>query len=762
MKKSKLLCLVLALVMVLSLAACGGTGDDTTNNDTGKDTSSNDTSGNDTSGNDTSDEWVEPVDDRRFILSQSEYGVDYTDVYVTYGKGFTIDQVTEDPETGLAHATFDGVDYELGMNFLSYAMVYNTQVPEGGRWKTEDDVYATWWKYYVTRWNYLMPEVPLYSNEYYDIYNAQIKGTSEHPTNPFWSPINALVEWTSEKADNDIIVGNSTELNGRFRYPTWGGGNPPASDLDINSLISGLETVSVTKEGGYTVNPTVVDNLTETDNEDGSHTYTIKIKDDLKLSDGSPITAKNYLVTLLMNCGPVSVQAGGNGTSGLSIQGYAAYHAYDGTNAGAEGVSRTFSGVRLLDDYTFSITVTSDYYPYFYAITYAGFSPESMELWLGDDVDIKDDGEGCYLTDAWYAKNGDTYTHAAQITAAVDNNDQTYPVSGPYMIDNFDQASKVATLVVNPYFKGNYEGVKPQIGKVVFKRIISQTQLQDFQSGGVDVLAGVTGGTATDEALALVAANPDKYVATHYSRAGYGKLAFRCDLGPARFTEVRQAIAYCMDRATFAKDFTGGYGGVVDGPYYTGSWMYQAAVADGMVLNTYPTSADTAIALLEEYGWCYNADGTHYTGDGVRYKKLSAEQIDEDEINWASKDGAYKVEKVGDYYYMPLVINWYGTTENEFTDMLVTGFQESDNIKAIGMVVQNTFGDFNPMMDEYYQGLYEAGYSGVPVYNAFNLATGFTSAAYDYSFNWDNDPEQYDNGYPAAYLRDMADAIWAD
>ena len=222
---------------------------------------------------------------------------------------------------------------------------------------------------------------------------------------------------------------------------------------------------------------------------------------------------------------------------------------------------------------------------------------------------------------------------------------------------------------------------------------------------------------------------------------------------------VRQAIAYCMDRATFAKDFTGGYGGVVDGAYYAGSWMYQAAVEDGMILNTYPTSADSAIAVLEQYGWVYNADGTPYSGEGPRYKKLHADQIDEKELTYASKDGAYKVEQVGDDYYMPLVLNWYGTTDNPFTDLLVTGFQNNDNIAAAGFVVQNTFGDFNPMLDELSQGGYDAGYNGVPTYNVFNFATSFSTAVYDYSFSWTIDPSIYDM-YSAYYLKDTADAIW--
>ena len=38
---------------------------------------------------------------------------------------------------------------------------------------------------------------------------------------------------------------------------------------------------------------------------------------------------------------------------------------------------------------------------------------------------------------------------------------------------------------------------------------------------------------------------------------------------------LRQPLTYCLDRASFAKTFTGGYGGIVDGAYYAGSWMYK-------------------------------------------------------------------------------------------------------------------------------------------------------------------------------------------
>ncbi len=689
-------------------------------------------------------------------LSEGSEG-DYTELYTAIGKDVTVDQVIEDPDTGLVYLDVDGVRYELGMDFLSMAMVYNCTVPEGGAWETEDDVYASWWRWYIQRWNYLMPEVPLYSNEYYDVYNAQIKGVEEYPTNPYWGPANALIDWTSEKSDGSIILGNVTELSGRLRSSSFGVSSPGAGDLDVENLITGLETVATTKEGGYEVNPTVVKDLQSTENDDGSMTYTISLYDDLQFSDGSAVTAKNYLVSVLMGSSQVSVQAGGQGTSGLNFVGYADFNAYTGPDS-AEG-SKVFSGIRLIDDYTFSVTVDPQYLPYYYAITYAGFSPQPLALWLGDGVDIMDDGEGVYLSDEFYAMDGDSYTHAQQIEHAVWDHTTDYPYSGAYTIESYDDADHSAVLKRNPNFKGNYEGTKPSIETVVYKRIITETQLADFQSGGIDVLSGVTGGDATDEALALVEANPDKYVATHYSRAGYGKLGFRGDLGPAQFAAVRQAISYCMDRATFAKDFTGGYGGVTDGPYYTGSWMYQKAVADGMLLNAYDTSVDKAIEVLEADGWVYNADGSDYSGEGVRYKKIPKAEMNDYDLTYASVDGTYTVTEVGDDCYMPLVLNWYGTSENDFTDLLVTGFMENDNIKSAGFVVQQTVGDFNPMLDELYQGALGVSYSGTPTYNCFNFATGFNTAAYDYSWNWRLDPYQFENN-SICYVKDMADAYW--
>lgn len=741
----KILALLLVAVMALSLVACGGETVETTT-----------ATGNTEAPATTEEVVAEEVISSIQMLNGKEYGVDYVSLYEQLGADVTIDQVIEDTATGLAYIEVDGTEYELGLDFLTMAMVYNTSVPEGGIWETEDDVYATWWKLYMQRWNYLLPEIPLYSNEYYDLYNAQIEGVVEYPTNPYWSPASALIDWTSAKADNSIILGSATDLSGKFRYATFGGTNPGSSDLDIQNLTTGLETVSTTKEGGYQWNDTVVKEHEEVENEDGTKTYTITIYDDLKLSDGSPVTAKNYLAfTMAFSTAVAAEAAGKDHMSGKTVVGYEDFAAYTGPDS--EAGTKEFAGLRMIDDYTFSITISADYLPYYYAIAYGGVSAYDTGLWLGD-CDIMDDGNGCYLSDEFYAKDGDSYVMASHIYDSAWNTDDTYAYSGPYAVSEYDDSDKSAVLTLNPYFKGNYEGTVPTIEKVVYKKVVTTTQMADLTSGNLDVISGITGGDETDEAITMADASEGKYVYTHYSRAGYGKLGFRADFGPVQYTEVREAIAYCMDRAAFAKEFTGGYGGVVDGPYYSGSWMYKAAVEQGMILDAYATSADSAIAVLEAGGWIYDAEGNAYTS-GVRYKKIPGDVATENDKTYQSKDGAYKTTEVNGDYYMPLVLNWYGTTDNPFTDLLMTGFVANENLAAAGFAVQYTVGEFSPMLDELYQMAVYGYYSGTPLYTCFNLATGFTSAAYDYSYNMTIDPSMYDN-YSAYYIKDEADIYW--
>lgn len=724
----------------------------------------------------------EAIDDND-IVQDLTYGVDYKTLYDQFGNEADASKLTF-KSNGLAYQTFsDGKEYELGLDFLSMAMVYKS--------KNEGE-YVKWWKAFIQRWNYLLPEVPLYSNQYYDVFDARVidkESVIKNPTNPYWSVANALIDWkpTEGNADKKIIIGNTTELSGNLRHSTFGVSSPAASDLDIDGLINGYSTVVANKVGDYQYDSTVVESHEDTVNEDGTRTFTVKIKNDLKFSDGTPITAKNFLYYLMAFSTPITAtkEGGGSNTAGQAYVGYKEYSQFDGTNDGKiiykkdkDGkdttdvdytISKKFKGVRLIDEYTYSLTATEDYATYFYGITLAGLSPTAKAMYMGNN-DVKDDGDGCYIVEAENAADkfyntkteGEvtSYTFASYIRKSATNTNQAdedkIPFTGAYMIDNYDKANKTCTLVRNDQYKGNFEGQKGGFDKIVYVQIISETQLTQLVQKQVNVIAGITGGTDTDAALKLVRDNPDSFASVDYARAGYGKLGFRSDFGPAMFQEVRQAIAYSIDRPAFAKQFNGGYGGVVDGPYYTGAWMYKEALKEGMKLDVYTASVDSAIEVLEEGGWTYNYKGEKYkAGDGIRYKKLSGAELTYNNLHFASQDGKYKTYKLGGAYYMPLVINWFGTTPNPFTDQLISSWATSSALQQIGMAVQYKLGDFTPMLGELYQ--YEGyGYNGVATYNAFNFATGYNSAAYDYSFNCSIEPNLFENN-SQWYIKDAAD-----
>ena len=743
MRKSiRILALLLVVVMCAGIfAACGKS------KDTASTTAQNPATT--AAGIDPADYPVYTVDKNVNLL---EYGEDkdFVSLWDKFGAEVKVEDVLED-EDGLPCIVKDGKTYYLGLDFLSMAMVYTVDSSKDVEGRNAD--YATWWKYYIVRWNYLMPEMPLYSNQYYDVFNTKLGQVKQNPTNPYWGVVDALIDWTS--TDGQIIIGSTTELSGTFRYPSWKTSNAGASDSNINTLITGLQTVVANKEGNYQWNDTVVKSHSETENEDGTKTFTIEIKDNLKYSDGSTVKAADYVAATLVFSSPVAKAASGvDKKAGLSLAGYAAFSKYDGT--AAEGASKVFSGIRVLSDTKFSITVSADYLPYFYDLTYASFAPTAPALWLGT-CQVKDDGQGAYLSDEFYAKTGDEYNMKAHIIASAGNTDTTIPYSGPYVVSNYDTATKTATLTKNTYFVGNYEGTVPAITTVIYKKIVSSTQMADFTAGNLDIIAGITGGEETDEALNVVNGSNGAYDYVTYARAGYGKLGFRCDFGPTQFTAVRQAVAYCVDRAEFAKTFTGGYGGVVDGPYYSGAWMYKAAVAQGMQLSTYPASADKAKEVLIADGWIYNAEGGEYT-TGVRYKKIAADQMSDADKTFQSKDGTYKTVQIGDYYYMPLVLNWYGTTDNPFTDQLkLVLLGAGQKVEAAGFAVQFTEGQFYPMLAEFVQGDYGDGvYGGTPLYNSFNFATSYPNAIYDYAYNNTVDPDFYDD-YSNYYIKDIAD-----
>ena len=106
---------------------------------------------------------------------------------------------------------------------------------------------------------------------------------------PAKSPLSLPASW---------VIGSITQVINEF-YDT-GFSNSETNYSMYDLIHGGYDTVVYTKEGEFEYNPTVVASHEETENEDGTKTYTVSINDGLVWSDGTPITAKDYVFAILL------------------------------------------------------------------------------------------------------------------------------------------------------------------------------------------------------------------------------------------------------------------------------------------------------------------------------------------------------------------------------------------------------------------------------------------------------------------------------
>lgn len=512
----------------------------------------------------------------------------------------------------------------------------------------------------------------------------------------------------SKDASGQLIIGSSTEIGGDF-VPYFQNG---AADYDIYRMTEAYGTVDTSSDGKYVINDTVVKDYKSEVNDDGSKTYTYTIKKGLVWNDESEITAADFVATAMLWSSKVVGDMGAdNSVVGKYFKGWSDF---------SQGTNKVFTGVSLIDEDTFAVTIDAEYLPYFYELALTGLNPTKLSFWLDDAVTIKDDGEGCYFSD--------NFTQEAYETKINDARKAIPRVScGPYNLKSFDEATKTAVLEANTLFKGNYEGQKAQIKTLIYKKVTEETQMDELKTGSVDLLNGLASGDEINAGLDLVDEGGFSY--TSYDRAGYGKLQLICDFGPTQFPEVRQAIAYLLDRNDFAKAFTGGFGSVVNGPYGVAMWMYKETKDElDEKLNQYAYGLENAKKALEDGGWVYDKDGNAYTS-GIRYKKLD--------------DGTF----------MPLILEWASSEANPVSELLVVKLQQNPDVAAAGMQINQTVMSFSEMLNYIYRdGTQDPKYA-VPTYNMYNLATGFTPM-YDLSTLYTIDPTLYATGANDNWIQD--------
>ncbi|MBR4027474.1 MAG: ABC transporter substrate-binding protein, partial [Lachnospiraceae bacterium] len=486
---------------------------------------------------------------------------------------------------------------------------------------------------------------------------------------------------------NQVIIGEITETSGDVT-PMWANA---ASDYDVYNMITGLTTVAVTRDGEWVYDEkNVVEKVEETENEDGSKTWTFTIKDGLKFSNGEAINAKNYVFHYLFwGSDELIVDLGAQNVPETSIRYIKGFDAY------SAGESEVFEGVHLIDDKTFSLTVDAQFLPYYYGKTLVNATPEYIQGWVPSDVVIEETEAGAKLSDNFTAEYCGTQIEEYRYNPTA--------CSGPYVLTSYDPNSYSYTLTKNDTYPGNFEGQTAQIETVIYKTVEQDTMLDQLKTGAIDILLQCTDGSEISAGFDLVDGGGFNYIS--YPRTGYGMVSFKCNQGPTQFVEVRQAIMYLLNRTEFAKTFTGGYGSVVNGPYGLSQWMVKEYKEEVEGLNSYAYSLDSAVKLLEEGGWVYDADGNAYAGTGLRHKKLD--------------DGTL----------MPLSIKWFSSENNSVSDLLVTSLQNNPDLATAGMEIKQTVGTFSELY-EYYLDNGEDN-----PYQMFNLATGFGNP-YDVADNF--------------------------
>lgn len=408
----------------------------------------------------------------------------------------------------------------------------------------------------------------------------------------------------AEAATPDVLkVGHTTRLNGNFFSDLWGNNT---ADLDVRSLLHEYPLVTWTRGSDYRLNSTVISAITKQTADNQDVTYVITLKPGLKYSDGSPITARDYVFTFLLLSSPVIRELT---TITAQFDYLVGFEDYD------KGVTPYFSGIRLLGELQFSATIKASYLPYFYELSYINSYPLPIQV-LAPGCEVRDEGEGALIQGGMDAR---------MLRESILNEQTGYMsfprvTSGPYRLVAYDSQHHVADFEINPYYLGNYEGQIPSIPSLQFREMKNQELLKELVDGKLDLANKVSDGEVIDEGLLL--AERGLIHASGYPRTGSGFLAIACERLVTSSQAVRQALAHSLDPAVLPRDFLKNHGEKIYGYYGLGQWMPPQMEAELATLPRYDFDLDAADRLLTQDGWVYNRQGGAWKrGDpGLRYR----------------------------------------------------------------------------------------------------------------------------------------------
>ena len=423
----------------------------------------------------------------------------------------------------------------------------------------------------------------------------------------------------------ELIVGHPTITKGDFFTELFGN---DTADIDVRALIHGYNLVNWDQnQGVYVMDPSVVTEYQIVADELGNKTYRMMLADDLCYSDGTPITAWDYAFSILLMMSPEVEKIGGKIYRAEHILGYDDYintrkKIVDGEalNFGDGDDADTFSlgGVEVHSDYELWITLDHEFLPYFFETGLLMTVPYPISV-LAPGCKVYDDGYGIYLGNANdTGRYEDHFEHPVFTPELLEKtildpetgyNSHPSVVSGPYTMVSWDKETGEGHYQINPYFKGawmhnslpgpDYSGpvkyiqvmddegnakldasgkevwlVKPTIEKIAFVEADNDTMIQKLADGELHLVNKVTYGPTILEGRQGKDAQEAGIRSEPYPRIGLSFLTFTYDWPTVHDKEVRQAIAWCMDRDLLTSEYCSGFGTRVDGYFGIEQWEY--------------------------------------------------------------------------------------------------------------------------------------------------------------------------------------------
>ncbi|KNF07681.1 ABC-type dipeptide transport system, periplasmic component [Gottschalkia purinilytica] len=351
---------------------------------------------------------------------------------------------------------------------------------------------------------------------------------------------------TRENADNTLVVGIK-EAKGEF-LPVY------FSSTYDRHIVDLVYDRLVKEDNKGEIVPDIAKEWTISEDK---KTYTFKLKDNVKFSDGKPLTAKDVEFTHLIAMDPN--YDGRYITTVDVIEGYEEY------NKDKEGKITSVSGIKVINENTISFTFKE---------------PLVTNLVNLSDIPIMPKHE---FPDY---KKGKIDVIKAKMDKPLG--------SGKYILEKFEPKQYVKFKANPDHFAG-----KPKIENLVVKFTNAETMISELQKGTIDIQSQVA---PTEENKELISQSKFLDISS-YPGNSYGYLGF--NLRDSRLSDkrVRQALVYGFNRKQFVENYYKEFADVMNVPMSKVSWAYTDDV------NKYEYDKDKAIKLLEEAGWKLGKDG---------------------------------------------------------------------------------------------------------------------------------------------------------